>query len=203
MKNAVAIFILVLLYSNCAWSQTTHKKNYYAKWVLIRGSSLKVAGSTNVNNFVCEIADYCNPDTITVYNPGTEQTLPVRGNLRLDISQFNCHNPIMTSDLFKTLKGKQFPKMLIQFVSLNKFPDFNASNNNITGVVNIELAGAIKSYVVNYTFTKNSNNTIQLIGKRRVNFSDFNLTPPRKLGGLIRTKEELDVEFRLTMKIID
>ena len=204
MRIAIFIILLgVLLSSKISFAQNPVKKNYYAKWVLTKGGSLKVAGSTNVNKFTCEISDYSSPDTITVYNPGAEQSLPVRGILKLNIDAFDCHNPMMTSDLYKTLKGKQFPKMFIQFVSLNKFPEFTSPNNNVSGVVNIELAGAIKSYVVNYAFYKDaSGSVIRLIGRRRVNFGDFNLIPPRKLGGLIRTKEELDVEFNLLMRVL-
>lgn len=196
----IYILLMCVFISVSVFAQKTHPSPYYAKWVLVKGSSLKVAGSTNVNKFNCDIVNYSNPDTIYVLNPSTQQYLPVKGALRLDISKFDCHLAVMTNDLFKTLKGKQFPTMLVQFVSLSKFPDFNAPNSIITGVVIIELAGVLKSYIVNYTFSRDAAKTIHLIGKRQVNFSDFNLTPPRKLGGLIKTKQELDVEFHLMMR---
>ena len=40
---------------------------------------------------------------------------------------------------------------------------------------------------------------IHLIGDRSVNFSDFNITPPRKLGGIIKANDRLDVEFGLDL----
>lgn len=196
----IPLLILGSFFPHHVFTQKNTGNGPAAKWVLTKGCSLKVAGSTNVNKFTCDISDYSTPDTLLVYHPTGEQHFPVRGALHLDINKFNCHNPMMTNDLLKTLKGKQFPKMVVQFVSLSKLPDFTTPNNIITGVVNIELSGAKKSYVVNYTFKKDATNTIYLVGKRQVLFSDFNLTPPRKLGGMIRTREELEVEFRLTMK---
>jgi hypothetical protein len=46
-------------------------------------------------------------------------------------------------------------------------------------------------------------NVINLVGTRKVNFSDFNLVPPRKIGGMIQTNNELDVEFNLRLKVLD
>ncbi len=177
---------------------------YLAKWVLIRGSSLKVSGSTNINKFTCDISDYSGPDTILVYkNNSNEFLFPLKGAIRLDVKSFDCHNAMMTSDLCKTLKSKEFPKLTIHFISLSKMPDFKSSGENISGLVNIEVAGVSKNYFVNYSFSKENNTgIIHLIGRRPVNFSDFNLSPPKKLGGMIRTREELLVEFNITMKSI-
>jgi hypothetical protein len=44
---------------------------------------------------------------------------------------------------------------------------------------------------------------IHLLGVRDLNFSDFNLIPPRKLGGMIRTDDKLRVTFQLKMKAIN
>lgn len=177
---------------------------YKAKWVLVKGSSLKVAGSTNINKFVCEITDYSTPDTIIVYNTLPDKLLfPAKGSLHLPVTDFNCHNIVMTSDLCKTLKAKQFPVMGIHFISLSKFPDLKFSEEAITGLVNIELAGTSKYFPVSYSVYKDAKNTIHLIGRRGINFADFKLTPPRKLGGMIKTKEELEVEFHLVMKALN
>ena len=108
---------------------------------------------------------------------------------------------MMTSDLCKTLRSKEFPMMKIQFVSLNKFPDINNPKETVTGQVNIGLAGMTRFFTVNYSIYKEGN-ILHLIGRQQVLFSDFKLVPPRKLGGMIRTKEELQVEFHLTMKSI-
>lgn len=198
------IFFLLLTSSLLLHAQkkTDTDLRYKAKWVLVKGSSLKVGGSTNVNKFVCEIVDYSTPDTILVheYLP-SKLIFPLRGTLNLDVTKFNCHNPMMTSDLCKTLRSKEFPKMKIQFISLNTFPNINSPKETITGQVNIGLAGQTRFFMVNYSFYKEGN-TLHLIGRQQVTFADFKLTPPRKLGGMIRTKEELEVEFHLTMKAL-
>ncbi len=123
--------------------------------------------------------------------------------LTLDVLSFNCHNPMMTSDLRKTLKAKDYPYLHIRFQSLNKMPELTNKQEQIKGWVEIELAGITKQYEVAYTFYIDEQKIIRLIGSRMVTFSDFNLIPPRKLGGMIQAKDQLAVEFQLYLKSIN
>ncbi|OYU54277.1 MAG: hypothetical protein CFE25_16780 [Chitinophagaceae bacterium BSSC1] len=170
-----------------------------ATWVVMQGSSLTVNGSTNVNKFQCDITDYSLPDTITCVKAAKTQTLPMNGKLKLDIESFDCHNRMMTSDLRKTLKYKEFPKLIIKFISINSFPNFK-NPSKITGIVDIGLAGVVKRYDISYVFTVDNSNIVHLKGDRAVTFTDFNLSPPSKLGGVIKAKDELLVEFKLNLK---
>ena len=168
-------------------------------WVVMQGSSLTVNGSTNVNKFQCDITNYSLPDTITCVKQAKTQTLPMNGKLKLDIESFDCHNRMMTSDLRKTLKYKEFPKLIIKFISINSYPNFKTPSK-ITGIVDISLAGIAKRYDINYVFTVDNSNIVHLKGDRAVTFTDFNLNPPSKLGGVIKAKDELLVEFNLNLK---
>jgi hypothetical protein len=173
------------------------------KWVINRSCSLKVAGSTNINKFNCEIANYYKPDTLTIFKLANSEAVKLSGKMELDISDFDCHNPVMTADLRKTLKAKTFPHLTINFLSLDKYPDFKLKNGEITGKVNIELAGVTKTFEVNYKYSTTGVNALLLVGTRRVNFSDFKITPPRKLGGMIETNNELDIAFNLQLKVLN
>lgn len=200
-------FLLILLIFNTSLLVSYTPKlaiPLLIKWVVQKGGTLKVDGSTNINKFSCKIADYSLPDTIAVYkNAGKEIILPMTGRLGLDISGFNCGNPVMTSDLRKTLKAKEFPKMFINFISLSKLPEANKTNSDINGWVDIELAGVKKKFLVNYVFTSDNTRSYHLKGTQSVNFSDFNLIPPRKLGGMIKANERLDVEFQLNLAVLN
>ncbi len=189
----------------CLFAMAFSPNSQLQKWVLVHGSSLKIDGSTNVNHFTCEISNYSEPDTLTVHKNSNhkDQSLPFKGVLTLDVMNFNCHNAMMTKDLRKTLKEKEFPRFHIRFSSISSLPQLKAAQEAITGVVEIELAGVIKQFNVNYQLSLDAHNTIHLVGKRAVTFSDFNLQPPRKLGGMIQAKDKLDVEFHLLMKEIN
>lgn len=54
------------------------------KWVIMAGCSLKVDGSTNVNNFSCAITNYSKPDTISVTRSSNAGVF-LGGNIQLDV----------------------------------------------------------------------------------------------------------------------
>ncbi|CAN5541121.1 hypothetical protein BH10BAC3_BH10BAC3_14500 [soil metagenome] len=172
------------------------------KWVIVNGCWLNVDGSTNINNFSCAIPNYSRPDTILVARVAN-QPVQLNGNMQLDVQIFDCHNPVMTADLRKTLKVKAYPKLIIRFISLNKYPEANTRQETIKGFVTIELAGVSKKFEVDYKVIYAEINFINLVGSRKVNFSDFDIVPPRKLGGMIKTNQELNVVFNLRMKVIE
>jgi hypothetical protein len=175
-------------------------KTIIKRWVVVNGCALKVDGSTNINSFSCAIVNYGNPDTIVVYrNPN--QPVVLRGEIRLPVGQFDCRNPIMTADLRKTLKANKFPHLAIRFLSIKDYPEANITSTR--GGVTIELAGVSKTYDVDYKVIQSERNYISLVGIRDVNFSDFNISPPTRIGGMIKTKNQLNVVFNLKVKVLD
>ena len=69
-----------------------------------------------------------------------------------------------------------------------------------TGKADIVLAGVTRSYDIKFTTLANTSSELELLGKKTLLFTDFGLTPPSKLGGTIKVKNELDVEFKLLLK---
>jgi hypothetical protein len=168
------------------------------KWVITKTGSLSVKGTTNVNTFSCFIPNYSHNDTIAVYQH--KSSIKLKGEMKLNVNTFDCHNAMMTAQLRKTLKGAQFPNIYIRFISLRQFPALKSNTEIVKGIVEIELANVTKSYEINYQFSSDQQDIIHLTGKHQVNFSHFNITPPTKLGGMIKTNDQLEIEFRLHLK---
>ena len=120
--------------------------------------------------------------------------------MKLPVVNFDCHNLMMSKDLQKTLKAKDFPYLEIHFLSLSRYPNEELKNDKIKGVLIIKLAGVSKKIEIEYLSKKIEVNKLTLIGKKRITFSDFNIIPPRKIGGMIKTNNELDIEFVLNVK---
>ncbi len=170
-------------------------------WIISSDSSLEVRGSTNVNKYSCTIPHYDQADTLQVVRSAFG--IGLSGSLTLSIENFDCHNLMMTKELQKTLKSKEFPNIYIQFLSLNELPMLSVTPLPVYGLVDIKLAGYLKRYKVNYQISKDLRGVIHLVGTRTVNFSDFALIPPKKLGGLVRSEDELTVVFNLNIRSIN
>ena len=39
-----------------------------------------------------------------------------------------------------------------------------------------------------------------LVGNKRLKFSDFNIVPPKKMGGMVYVKNEIDLFFSLALR---
>ncbi|HEY0244060.1 MAG TPA: YceI family protein [Mucilaginibacter sp.] len=202
-KNILWICLLFIALTSFMIPRKTGAIAELKRWVINESSSLCVNGSTNVNKFACEIPAYDQTDTLSLVKGKSDNEIALSGNIGLKIQGFDCHNSMMTRDLRKTLKESQFPLLHITFISLSKLPNLSTQPELITGLVNIEIAGVHKRFEVNYQISQDAQKVIHLLGSRDVNFSDFNLIPPRKLGGMIKTNDKLSVTFHLKMKQVD
>ena len=202
-KNILWALLVYLPATGFVLPIRTERKLPSKKWVISQNSNLRVNGSTNVNTFSCVIPTYDQQDTLTIVGNTTDQTVALTGKIRLQTGSFDCHNSAMTRQLRETLKEKQFPALYIRFLSLYKLPAATTTPERITGLVDIEIAGINKRFDISYQLSQDAQQVIHLQGERIINFSDFNLVPPTKLGGIIKTKDELSVDFQLNMKALN
>ncbi len=171
------------------------------KWVVQKSSVLQVQGKSNINEFTCAIEAYTKKDTIVCI---AEPFKPIKlsGRLQMDVLSFDCQNSLITNNLRKTLKADEYPKMIIRFLSLQTMPLLQHKTEFIKGWIEVELAGVVKQFELCYTFSNTEPGTIQLIGGRNFCFTDFKLSPPQKMGGLIKIKDDFAVKFQLNLRAI-
>ena len=196
-KNLFIILLIPVLLSSRA------KENEYSlktvRWVVEKNSTLRVQGKTNVNKFVCTISEYAERDTIICLGEPARQ-VKLTGALEMDVLSFDCHSKMITKDFRKTIKADKYPVLTIRFLSLESMPVLENKTESIKGWVEVELAGVVKKFQLNYSFSNAASGLIQLNGGRSFSFSDFKLTPPKKLGGLVKIKDAFDVNFMLTLQ---
>jgi hypothetical protein len=79
-------------------------------------------------------------------------------------------------------------------------PLLSAKAELVTGWVEVELAVVRKKFELIYSFRETSLGIMRLNGGRKFHFSDFSLAPPEKFAGLIKIRDEFDVNFMLILK---
>ncbi|TKC12388.1 YceI family protein [Pedobacter polaris] len=200
MMTKILLLVISLVMPNLQLVMAPMSYKTATKWVIRENSSLRVKGSTNVNQFSCAISSYPKTDTVTI---STERGSPMvlSGRVRLDVKNFDCNNMMMTRELRKTLKEDKFPYLHVAFLSLKEIPLTNQTDNIVKGIVEIEIAGVKKKFEISYQL-KNNKDQITLLGCQTINFSDFNLTPPKKMGKLIQAKDKLSVIFELHLQLV-
>lgn len=187
---------------NAAFVKKSVPNYSMARWVVERNSSLNIQGETNINSFQCDVTEYLKPDTL-VYtkNDATKKLSFSNSCLCIDIKRFDCHNKYITEDFRSALKADENPSLKIVFLTVDQFS--NASNDEIVkGTVDIQLAHVTKRAEIEYTIKTLPGNRIQMNGSHVFSFSDFKLKAPKKLAGLIKTRDEIKVNFQLFFKAI-
>lgn len=192
---------LLFIYMMLGLSTVSVSQQHIIKWTVEKNSTLFVHGSSNVNNFTCDINGIAEKDTILLVNTASG-LVKLTGAIKMDVTSFDCHNYLIRKDLRKTLKADQYPKMIIRFLTLKTMPLLSSKTEQVTGWVEVELAGMKKTFELTYTFKKTSPGIIWLKGGRNFSFSDFRLSAPRKLAGLVKIKDEFIVNFQLVLKTL-
>ncbi|HPK09023.1 MAG TPA: hypothetical protein PK147_00035 [Saprospiraceae bacterium] len=191
-KLLITLFYVSI--STCLYSQTIEA------WQVLPSSTLIVNGKTNINTFNCDIDAYNDTDTINYISSTGDVGYLTSGSMNISIISFDCHHKMMTKDLRKTLKYKDFPLMTIEFISLS---NLISENKNLSGNIIIYLAGKSKEYSVSFISTSSSSNSVKLSGTQSILLSDFDLKPPSKLGGMIKVKDEMTVDIELILNRIN
>src|SRR6266487_2011613 len=178
---------------NTGFIKDSIPNNSLARWVVEKNSSLNIQGETNINNFQCDVTEYLKPDTLVyTQNDATKKLSFTNSCLAIDIKRFDCHNKFITEDFRSALKADENSKLKILFICIDQFSS-NSNNQAVKGIVDIELAHVIKRAEICYTVKTLAGNRIQMNGSQIFSFSDFNLKAPKKLAGLIRTKDKIKV----------
>lgn len=188
MKTFFLILTLTLI------SFRPNEKESANAWVVEKNSTLAIDGSSNINKFTCDIKEYMKIDTLRSLNDAQRKKFVfINSSLSIDIKRFDCHHKFITADFRKMLKAETYPDLRIHFVSLDEFHEAGI----VKGMVDIELAGRRKRMEVIYKCAHFGANQLRLQGDKLMKFSDFQLEPPKKIGGLIRINEEINVHFNL------
>lgn len=200
MFNFILINLFVAiatLFSGSPKVTTPPEPSTSVKWAVEKTSALRIMGSSNLHDFQCDALGYAASDTISfIASQNSVGRIPLRGSLKIEINTINCHNFIITRNFRTTLKADEHPYLIVKFLSLDRTPLFINNKDNLKGIVEIELGGVSKKFEIPYKIQKNGQVVI-LNGQRNFTFSDFEITPPRILGGLVKIYNKFNVEFNL------
>ena len=154
---------------------------------VIHKIEIKIKGNTTVGKYTCATILY-KKDTLNLEaleKNTIKATIPM--------TSIDCGHRIMTKDLQSTVKVKTFPNSYVTISNL-KF----TANNTYKCTLVFTLTNktlTYKDFVLTY-----SKSTQQATGILPLTFSDLGLSPPVKMGGIIKVKNEIEVNFDLFFK---
>ncbi len=163
--------------------------------LITKESFLYIKGTSNINTFTCVYdAATLSRKVIVSFTQNNNATHYKNVKLQLRNSGFNCGNRGINNDFHDLLKTDAYPNIhfeLLQTVD---------KGNTIEALVAIEIAGIERRYTVP---VETNGELAPIEGLLCINITDFGLTPPKKMMGMIVVREDIEIVFGFDLKVTD
>ncbi|MFD2533313.1 hypothetical protein [Gracilimonas halophila] len=162
-------------------------------------SKLSIKGKSNVNEFRCQAEHDLQQDSLNYFYQVSGDTVTVNGVLlALEIDQFDCGKRAINRDFRSTLKYKEYPfiEIILNELVLADPSDIIPEE----ALVTIRIAGVEQKYTVPLHSFSSSEEHFTVGGNKVLYMTDFGLTPPSPMFGLIKVDDELDIQFDLVIR---
>jgi hypothetical protein len=171
-------------------------------WDIDQSSSMIVLGETNVNSFECALGSYDWSNNLVCYRSenSNSKNHPIFCDFESPVNSFDCGMNLITKDLRKTLKSDKHPFMNIRLKEMSDLISNVRNGDNIDTKTDITLTGVKKQSSIKFKVKKTDNNSISLEGKKVIQLSDYNLTPPSRFLGSVQVKDELTVSIKIKLR---
>lgn len=158
--------------------------------LIIQKRSITINGDTSLGGFSCDYEITGVNDTLHISNlPSDPYTFSI------PVEAFKCGNFLLNRDFRSTLKYEEYPKISVQVTSLEQ-----KVKGTLTGCMKLSLVGKSKT-LDDIDFCQNIvDNKLVLSADILFYASEFKLSPPKKLGGLITTSDAMNITISLVMK---
>ena len=122
--------------------------------------------------------------------------------LRIPVNTLRCGNRQMERDMYRALRSDTYPTIEFRFAELiggvNHDIDGASYHAKIAGV--LTLAGAKKNVAVDVIAQRVARDRFKLHARLPLRMTDFRITPPTAMFGLVKAKDDLVVQFDLMLE---
>ncbi|MBN1996760.1 YceI family protein [candidate division KSB1 bacterium] len=202
MKNqkiySIYVLLALVLFSMpvCLYSQ--NKKVYE----IHPASQIVFKGRSNINQFVFRSEEIygmgCIDTTVTSVDSldGSLQ-VPVNGFFQVDVKSFNSGNSRMNRDMYAALKAEYYRYIRFDIKSVKFVQYIGETGAQFQAEGYLQVAGVKNLITLTISVIRQDERLYHLHGSKQIHMTDYNITPPQALLGLIQTKNQLTVEFDL------
>ncbi|MCH8246126.1 MAG: YceI family protein [Bacteroidetes bacterium] len=168
------------------------------RFVLEKGSSIWIEGTSTISRFKCESA-YVQGYGILYNEQDPSADLGIEAEIAAPVKLFDCNLAAMNADFWDALKSDQFP--LIEYwvndISIDSVSTTVSGTYAVRSSGRITIAGVKKRIEMEFVGRQIGPERFKLEGKTEMFMSDFDIKPPTALFGLVRAQNRITVHFNL------
>jgi len=171
------------------------KEEIVQREVLItKESFLYIKGTSNINTFTCVYDAATLSRKVPVRFTQDNNTMHFKNvHMQLKNTGFNCGNRGINNDFHELLQTNKYPNINFELLSATHY------KNSVEAQVAIEIAGIKKQYKVP---VKTNGELAPIEGVLCINITDFGLTPPKKMMGMILVREDIEIVFGFDLQTV-
>jgi len=190
MKSFMLLCLILCLSANLNAQNGSEKRMVQ----ILADSELTITGDTNINKFLCgfDTKRLERSKEISFIQQGNNFKLQ-NAVLTLNNQGFDCGNKAINKDFHALLRTEEYPTISLEITELTVQNDAQA-----LAKVRITIAGKHKNYSLPVKIADTAVDCFT--GTLKLDINDFGLKPPKKMFGLIVVKEDIEINFNLTVK---
>jgi hypothetical protein len=183
------------------------KKSTGRTYHISQSSELTLEGKTNVSLFTCDCMDVFQPQyfSLEVQDDGGLVTKFNQTKLSLAVKNLDCGNKMMNKDLQKALNAGDHPYIVIELLEIKQTKCNRVLELNdwvqVKSLIRLTLNGRSNEYWLNITAKKIGGNRFRFIGNKTFNMSEFGVTPPTAMMGVVKVKDEIKINLDLEITV--
>ncbi|NLR93008.1 YceI family protein [Flammeovirga agarivorans] len=161
--------------------------------------SMEITGKTNVSSFDCQFTQ-SESSTLTFTTEIFKQLTPVNhSGINFRVNCFDCGISLMNKEFKELLEEDQFPNISMKILSMHIFKD--PDNGQLKGVGNtlMSIAGQTREETIEYQVETISEDNFKIIGFKTLDITQYGITPPKKMMGMVKVNKNITVDFNFTV----
>ena len=190
--STLGILYMTLFYVSVTKSSFSTLEDETFKVAFLSESELTIKGKTNINKFQCAYDIDKLSDSIKVtYREKNNALEFTKASMALKNISFSCGNSGINKDFNKLLKTEEFPAISIGLLNVSQ----TSIDSQVLAKVQIVICEIKKTFTLPIHVDKSDG--IIISGILPIDINDFNLEAPRKVMGMIKVSNEIEIDFCL------
>jgi hypothetical protein len=161
---------------------------------------INISGATNLNDFA--LHQEVSADLIC--GIGDSRWIPVPEDhgfvIMIPVRNFNATNRFVYKDFLQLINVNEHPYIQI-FMKESEFKTLFNGMTFYSLMIGVSVSGISKYYQIPCKVSNCKDNRIAISGSKKINLTDFNLSPPEKTLGLIKVHNELMINFEFSLAV--
>ncbi|NME69597.1 YceI family protein [Flammeovirga aprica] len=201
MRHLLHLLILSLISLTAFGQKADYIPTEYILEV-VPDSSMHIDGKTNINTFDCIFKNSIKSNLTLTQNIFNELTEVQHSGLEFCVTCFDCGIALMNKEFTELLYAEQYPIIVMKLLSMYIYQGEDKTIKG-KGKVSMIIAGVERIEDITYSVPHSEGKNFQIIGTKQINILDYGITPPKKMMGMVKVDQHIDVNFNFKFIVDD